>query len=82
MSTIDELENFLLTEIVVDQNIESISPDDDLIMQGIIDSLGIMKLVEYLENTFKIKISDDDIVPENFQTLKNLEKLIEMKRQG
>jgi acyl carrier protein len=81
MSTIDELKKFLFTEIVVDQNIESLSPDDDLIMQGIIDSLGIMKLVTYLEETFKIIVSDDDIVPENFQTLEKLEKLIEMKRQ-
>jgi acyl carrier protein len=81
VSTINELENFLLTEIVVDENIESLSPDDDLIMQGIIDSLGIMKLVGYLEDNFKIIISDDDLVPENFQTIANLEKLIEMKRQ-
>ena len=81
MSTIEKLENFLLNEIVVDQNIESISPDDDLIMQGIIDSLGIMKLVAYLEDTCKIMISDDDLIPENFQTIERLEKLIEMKRQ-
>ena len=80
MSTIEKLENFLLNEIVVDQNIESISPDDDLIMQGIIDSLGIMKLVAYLEDTCKIIISDDDLIPENFQTIERLEKLIEMKR--
>ncbi len=81
MSTIKELENFLLTEIVVDQNIESISPDDDLIMKGIIDSLGIMKLVAYLEDTCKIIVSDDDLIPENFQTIEKLEKLIEIKRK-
>ena len=81
MSTIDELKNFLFSEIVVDQNIESLSPDDDLIMRGIIDSLGIMKLVTYLEETFSIIVSDDDIVPENFQTIEKLEKLIERKKQ-
>ena len=82
MSTIKELENFLLTEIVVDQNIESIPSDEDLIMRGIIDSLGIMKLVEYLEDAFRIKISDNDLIPENFQTIEKLENLIEMKRKA
>ncbi|MEE9117739.1 MAG: acyl carrier protein [Calditrichia bacterium] len=80
MSVIDEIEKFLLTEVAAGLNKESISPDEDLLMQGIIDSLGIMKLTAFLEKTYGIKVADEDMVPENFQSLNSLNKFVELKK--
>ena len=45
-------------------------PDDaSLIDAGVIDSLGIFQLIAFLESTFRIHISDDEIVLSNFQTI-------------
>ena len=47
---------------------------------GIIDSLGIMKLVQFLEAEFGVVIDDDELLPENFETLDAIQKLTESKK--
>lgn len=79
MAVIDELEKYLLTEVAADRSSDSISKDEDLITSGIIDSMGIMKLTGHLEKTYGITALDDDIVPDNFQTLGSLEKYVQQK---
>ncbi len=83
MDIINELEEFLLTEIILDlgPGIRSIAPDEDLIDQGILDSLGIIKMAYFLEEKFGIKIKDEDINQENFRTLDCLKKMIEAKQK-
>ncbi|OGL47790.1 MAG: hypothetical protein A2W05_11335 [Candidatus Schekmanbacteria bacterium RBG_16_38_10] len=76
------IEKFLLTEIAADLSKESLDPEEDLIEQRIIDSLGILRLVVFLEGTFGIKVMDEDIVPENFQSLKNMVSFVEQKMQN
>jgi acyl carrier protein len=41
--------------------------------EGIIDSTGVLELIEFLEETFDISIADDEIIPENLDSLDNLE---------
>jgi len=79
-----ELEKYLLTEIIVDQGIDkkSIAPNEDLLSEGIIDSLGILKLTGFIEKAFGIKIADEDMEPENFRNLNSLKEFIESKQQG
>lgn len=54
--------------------------DQELITTGIIDSLGILKLVNYIEEKFGIAVSDEDLVPENFQTVNDIDNLVERKQ--
>ena len=42
---------------------------DHLLEQGILDSLGILEVVTFIENEFSIILNDDDIMPENFQSI-------------
>jgi acyl carrier protein len=82
MTTLEKLEKFMLSEVAVELGRESLKPDEDLLEQGIIDSLGIMKLIVFLEETFGIKVSDEDVVPENFQSLDIMIKFIEQKMRN
>lgn len=50
---------------------------DDIITAGIIDSLGIMQLVAYIEETFSVKVRDEDIVPEHFESIEAISTFIE-----
>jgi acyl carrier protein len=54
--------------------------DTSLLLQsGIVDSLGILELVAFIEQEFGITISDDELLPENFQTLEALTSFVQAK---
>jgi len=46
---------------------------------GIIDSTGILELISFLEESFEMKVNDDELVPENLDSITNLVKFISMK---
>lgn len=79
MKILEELERFVLTEIAAGLGMDSIDPDEDLLAQGIIDSLGVITLTTFMEDTFGIQVDDEDIVPENFQSLNVLAAFVEEK---
>lgn len=43
--------------------------EDSLLDTQVIDSLGILELVEFLEETFAIQVTDDELTPENFDSI-------------
>ncbi|PKO13685.1 MAG: acyl carrier protein [Chloroflexi bacterium HGW-Chloroflexi-10] len=57
-----------------------IQPDDDLLSEGIIDSLGILQLVGFIEEEFNIQIADEDVVLENFQSVAALNQFLTSKQ--
>lgn len=50
---------------------------ENLLTSGIIDSFDIVDLIGSLEDTFKIEIDGDDIIPENFESIDAIVKLVE-----
>ncbi len=82
MNILQDLEKFLLTEISADLGRKSLEPDEDLLEQRIIDSLGLLKLVSFIEASHGIQIMDGDIVPENFQSLNSIAQFVEDKMQN
>jgi acyl carrier protein len=52
--------------------IESIDMDEDLLGNGIVDSLGMMKLVVFLENEFQVTINPEDMTVENFNSVRSI----------
>lgn len=51
---------------------EKLTPADDLLSAGIIDSLGILQMVGFIEDRFGIQVPDEDVVYENFHSVKAL----------
>jgi acyl carrier protein len=82
MTILEDLGKFLLAEIAVGLGKESLDPDEDLLEQRIIDSMAILKLVLFMEQTFGIEVKDEDIVPENFQSLNSTVKFVEQKMRN
>jgi acyl carrier protein len=66
-------EKFLFGE---DNNLPS---DASLLEAGIIDSTGVLELISYLEEQFKIKVDDDELVPENLDTIAGVCKFLSKK---
>lgn len=51
--------------------------EDDLLSSGIIDSLGILRLVAFVEERFNVQMPDEDVVFENFQSVNALADYLE-----
>jgi acyl carrier protein len=75
-----ELHEFIVSELVSGDGALSVTPDEDLIKRGIVDSLGVAQLVEFCESRYRIRVSDTDLVPGNFRTLSDLAGYIERKQ--
>lgn len=75
-----ELAGFIAREILAGR-VTGIIPCDALLLQdGIIDSLGLQKLLVFLEEEFAIRIGEDDLVPENFESIAAIAKLVDKLR--
>ena len=57
-----------------------VDEDYPLLAKQVIDSLGMMKLVSLVEQEFDVEIDDDDIVPDNWKTIRHIAELVESKR--
>lgn len=68
----------MISKIIVNINgsFERYNEDSDLFAEGILDSFSLMQLVMHLDESFRIEIDADDIVPENFSTLRNISNLV------
>ena len=67
-------ENFLFS----DEGYQ-LSEHASLLEEGIVDSTGVLELVMFVEETFKLTVEDDEIVPENFDSVAQLAAYIRRK---
>ena len=59
-----------------------ISFDDSLLNSGIIDSLGTLEVVQYLESEFHIVVTDDEMLADHFETINAIASFVDSKRQA
>jgi acyl carrier protein len=57
----------------------SLGPTDSLISSGILDSIGLLRLVLFLEERFQVKVADGDLVPDNFETIERIVSFVESR---
>ncbi|ALA59779.1 acyl carrier protein [Nitrospira moscoviensis] len=70
--------NFVLDKFPLARK-KPITAEDDLLESGIIDSLGILDLVSFLEQEFGIIVADDELIPDHFQSVLRLTQFVEHK---
>ena len=58
---------------------ESLKYDTSFMEEGIIDSTGILELVFFLEETYGLSVEDDELVPDNMDSLQNITRFIDQK---
>lgn len=59
---------------------DTLDPAASFLENGIIDSTGVLELVAFLEETYGIKVDDEDLTPENLDSLARIEGFVERKR--
>jgi len=68
------LENFLFTE---DES--ALDVNDSFLEQGLIDSTGILEIIVFIEEEYGIQVQDEEMIPENLDSVVNLAKFISRK---
>lgn len=75
-----EVEQFIVSDVAAGRGLDSLAHDSDLLAEGVIDSIGIMELIAFLEGKYGVKVDDDDIDPENFRSIDSIVALVQRKR--
>lgn len=60
----------------------SIQDEDPLLGNGVLDSLGVLEVVAFVETEFGIQVADEELVPESFQSIASITRFVEMKCRG
>ncbi len=76
-----QVRDFIIENFLFGEGGEDLKDDDSFLEKGIIDSTGVLELVEWLEETFGFKVEDEELVPENLDSVNNLEAFISKKQK-
>lgn len=74
----NDIRKFIMENFILDGEI-NLSEEDSLLEKGIIDSTGVLELVAFIEDTYQFKIKDEELVPENLDSIKNILQFIQNK---
>jgi len=76
-SITDTIRNFIKTDLAKTPEHLEIGNKDNIIINGIIDSLGLIKIINFLEERFSLKLKDEDISPEHFESIESISTLVD-----
>ena len=77
-----EIRQFLAANFFLGEDPAALAGSASLIEAGVIDSTGVLELVGFLEDAFDIRIQDDELVPENLDTIDNILRFVASKQQA
>ncbi len=80
MSVEDEVRRFITRDLKWEGRTEDLTDDLALLDSRILDSLGLFKLVSFLEGEYGIDIDDEELVPDNFGSIGSIAALVNAKR--
>jgi len=73
-----ELRQFLIENFLFGRD-SSFSDNDSFIEMGLLDSTGVLELIAFLEKKYGVKLEDDEIVPENLDSIQRISALVTRK---
>lgn len=77
--TTEEVKTFILDNFMFGQDADELDLEDSLMEKGIIDSTGVLELVGFLERTFDIEVEDEELIPDNLDSIGNITRYVERK---
>jgi acyl carrier protein len=75
----DEVRSFVIDTFLFGERDGRFSNDDSFLENGLIDSIGILSLVEFVKEKYAISIADDEIVPDNWDSVSRIAAFVQTK---
>lgn len=79
MSDLERIRDFLIDELHWSGSRAELTEELPLIENRVIDSMGLLRLIAWMEPTFGIEVPDEEVVPANFGTLGAMQRLLDNK---
>lgn len=82
MSTEVKLRSYILENYLFTDDQSELDNADSFMEIGILDSTGIIEVINYIEEEFGIQVEDEEMVPENLDSINNLLAFLRFKKIG
>jgi acyl carrier protein len=76
----DKIREFITTELMFEDSAAALA-DDTPLLDGVIDSLGLMQMISFIEEEFDVAVEDSEVTATNFRTVGDIERLVQQKVQ-
>ena len=76
----NSLIDFISTDLLNDKPGLTLRPEDDLLSSQLVDSLGVMRIVAFLEQQYDVKIPPADVTIENFIDVRTISSYVQKRR--
>ncbi|PIE19424.1 MAG: acyl carrier protein [Proteobacteria bacterium] len=80
MSIEQEVRQYIIDNFMYTADVEELTDSLHLFDNAIIDSTGVLELVGFLEETFEVQVEDEEMLPENFETIAALAGFVKRKQ--
>jgi acyl carrier protein len=74
-----EIRNFIVATFLFGQGGDQIADGDSLLDKGVIDSTGVLELVNFIGEKFGIKVADEELTADNFDSIRKLAAFVQRK---
>lgn len=75
-----QIRNFIVENFLFGESSNDLKDEDSLLEKGVIDSTGVLELVAFIEETYGIKVNDEELIPENLDSISNVTSFIKRKQ--
>jgi D-alanine--poly(phosphoribitol) ligase subunit 2 len=79
--TTTKVKEFIVEEFMPDVPVAELDADYDLLTGGVVDSLGLLKVVAWLEEEFDIEVDESELGPESFRTVAAIKEYVDQSRE-
>ena len=82
MTRRQQIKQFILGNFLFTDDDNALADDTSLIQQGIVDSTGILELIGFLEETWRVQVPAQDMTPANFDSLGSIDRYLDGRLAG
>lgn len=77
-----QVRDFILTNFLFGDSSRTPSDEESLLAAGVVDSTGVLELVEFLETDLGVPVADQETIPANLDSIDNIAAFVSRKRQS
>ena len=74
-----KVRDYIVANFIMGGNAQPLKDDDSFMEGHVVDSTGFLELVAFLEETYAFSVADDEMVPENLDSLDNIDAYVQRK---
>jgi acyl carrier protein len=78
----EQIKEFILRNFLFTDDMNAVANNASLIAEGVVDSTGILEVIMFLEESFSIKVRDEEMTPDNFESIDAITAFVEKKRHA